>query len=1561
MEGGLSADKNVIMPSPPDQFYVLRLMGIKIPLMDKHYSPYLPSLSVILISRNWYKKNGLLYVFFPLYSSSFSTLSPPTSGFASSSSSSVNSPSSVWTSLPLIPIGNTSHTVTSAALVFPYISGTFEATARVIRYPVPSGTDIPLNVTTWCWLGEYGKNIQIGVPLPNSNIHKLIPTPTPSFMNTITEGMSIAARSMCLGKNTTNTNNDTHQDVLNDDGFTNDVINKNLLASPPSPSHSSSQPQSNLQHRNTNPERSYISDRTNAEGMKIPVLHALLLDNALESYGSTIVTNSSSNVSTPLRSSVSSVNIHENISSSNSSSSSGNPLLSPNRSSSHRLQGLSASSAFYSDTVANHPEHINNDSSSSSSSSSSSIHDNCFSEFIANAGEIAYVVGLLASIINHTMENTPHQSSSHFTALVQMLTVLPTFRSSSFRGKLLTKLIGIENSTAHALLEDIGRLPLEIIASVGSRVCREEPLPNGADNSSSVYSSQAIYGRSDSTNDFDGYRCSSATDSECSSVSSSRRNSVTDVTSTESDYEDDSFTVDTSDNESTSSNNQKLSSLLTNLNASTSSTRQHKRTRKRLKIKYILGDIDDVGDIGNGSGSSSPLRSLPNQRSRITTNNATSKQPTHILDFSDDEGENGQAKITTEGSVAFPSPSRSLKRLATPVPHGIHDFSVPSNSSVLSNHLSASEETKALDPHVISTPTPLLHSSIGATNMVLSPSVSLLSPQVFFGPTMTVRQRVLLTLARWASGNHWETGDAVQPLVLDIFLNALQHLSPAYIHGQLIMHVLQALCCSSPSSLVRVYYSRALRVLFGKGVPTASRVTLHRGTGSSRRKVPNLARSVVVSVHDIITTHIADSSVAQQRSRIQELPPISPSNAYRMNLPELAMATASTPATASSKHRGVSPSAVPLNVRWPEEKAERNPFLYRSNSTTSFNLEASPNHRKGIVGGINGGPPHTGFHYSNTNDFAIEPLLLPNGKGLTQSSFPSLDPSDIRRLETSRGDTEFDLQVLMALIGDLLHESKAANASRKNRENVKLSLGKSSKTSSISPSSGSAEDDTRNALSRAVASGADLTGITPTGLATTKDASGCDSVLSCSGCGGNCTLRKSTLTHAAAEDESEERTRGESLRGTVLSPNVNTPELLNILNTAPHSVGQSTNTIGIGSPDAFDVRSPHGSVPYKKHADTSAAQSSQYSGQIGENTVSGTMSISQSASSLTPPPHVQFPSRKDTPTIPHTFSDVSTDPDPKVVRLSSPFGLRSGFGSNGSNAASTIRAMCPSADDGRGAGLGLWIDVSRAVATAAIKLSSVPDGDDGITAAYKGVLSCALQLCHACPLLREVVLRRILRKWPTGISENEVALLEFLATLLSHVTHRGDLSMTELREVLLIRICKCLTSLHIKVARNALVLIDPTRHLIDLLVDDTDSLKLLLLTLTTNAEHHWNPLVRKASAAAAAVYSGHFDPNNLLNLHPGIDTNVILSSPLVVRSGTVDNNTSFNTVNSNPVSPGPSNERSSGSAAVPEPLSVVPPIVSRRPSLQKSRVPVTMNSDDEYSLATVARVGIAYD
>jgi hypothetical protein len=191
-------------------------------------------------------------------------------------------------------------------------------------------------------------------------------------------------------------------------------------------------------------------------------------------------------------------------------------------------------------------------------------------------------------------------------------------------------------------------------------------------------------------------------------------------------------------------------------------------------------------------------------------------------------------------------------------------------------------------------------------------------------------------------------------------------------------------------------------------------------------------------------------------------------------------------------------------------------------------------------------------------------------------------------------------------------------------------------------------------------------------------------------------------------------------------------------------------------------------------------------------------------------------------------------------------------------AGDALFTLCPSADKG-GPSLPLWIEAARAVAHAAVKLSACIDAGEQMSADYKAVLSTALQLSSSCPLLREVVLRRILRRWPEGSADNECALLEFLAAVLATTTAAADLRVTDLRGLMLRTVTRCLRSPHLKVARNALVLVDPSRRLIDFLVDDPDSIFAVVRALAHNVRQHWSPFVRRASASLLTLYTQELD------------------------------------------------------------------------------------------------------
>lgn len=222
--------------------------------------------------------------------------------------------------------------------------------------------------------------------------------------------------------------------------------------------------------------------------------------------------------------------------------------------------------------------------------------------------------------------------------------------------------------------------------------------------------------------------------------------------------------------------------------------------------------------------------------------------------------------------------------------------------------------------------------------------------------------------------------------------------------------------------------------------------------------------------------------------------------------------------------------------------------------------------------------------------------------------------------------------------------------------------------------------------------------------------------------------------------------------------------------------------------------------------------------------------------------------------------------------------------------------------------------MARALAHAAVRLSACPEAGEGIGADYHAVLATALQLSSSCPLLREVTLRRIMRRWPSGNADNEVALLEFVAAVLATTTSVGDLTVTGLATLLARVIARCLVSSHVRVARNALALADPARQLVDLLLAASagpaasaagaydsavvgaaalnaardavaagidgdaaaglavlaaaeeeggrllaDPLLLLTRALANNVRNHWSSGIRRASAALLPVYAGRLE------------------------------------------------------------------------------------------------------
>ncbi len=929
----------------------------------------------------------------------------------------------------------------------------------------------------------------------------------------------------------------------------------------------------------------------------------------------------------------------------------------------------------------------------------------------ANVSEIAYVVALIQACILNTQSNTPHQSQRHAIALSELLSVLPVLAASALRIRWLRLLLGLDAGSASSLLEDMGRIPADVVAAMNTPCSRERRRQRlerriaerrRTGRPVSILHAEPEGGAGLDDEDFGS-----------SLVLSDSLNASSDSEAGEEPPEILGIPVDSSARRRTGSTDKLLHQL------------QESAILMSSKDKCPSSDGDD-------SEHGSVFEDSP--------------------EGAESEVNPGESELRRRPAARTPRAAASLK-------------------GGLKRGLPQDEEKKA-------------------------------------SGTMTIRQRALFTIGKWASGGHWEQSDPLQSLALELFVSALQYLSPAFVHQELVVHVLQTLCMSQPTSMVRVYYARALRTLFSKGSASSNSTILYRSvqgglTSSSADEelvvIPNLAKYVIIAIHDIVHNHLQDVSVAQHRSRNQELPSIAPSSASLTMLPCLAMPSASTPANPSSRHVGATGRGN-SNVT----------ATWRSAWSPPVPSESSPHRSPGKVHPLSPRNELTSFMDDTQSVMAPHsPARLTRASSLSGFSFaPSPPPAryyeptapsspgpafDAKLLETSRMDAGFDLQVLMGFIGDLLHESKSGG----NKGEAGGKRGSSTKGRRRQASRGASgrgdEDGSGHVGYDSDSSGGASSGAEGMDPQSRGASSGCGSVLSCADCGGDCALKTSTLT----------------------------------------AVGDSTSAHR--RQQAFDARSPHDAHPYRQPSNSSAVETGEIGGQSSGNAFFGAAAMEDmgapapaNSSALTPPPKI------------NAAEQSSCRVGATVAKQDA------------------LMSMCPNSSRGYPS-LGLWMEAARAVATASVKLSSVPDGGDGISPEYKSVLACGLQLCSACPLLREIVLRRVLRKWPSGNSDNEIALLEFLATVLATTTHRADLVVTDLRKIMLSRVLTCLTSTHIKVARNALVLVDPSRRLIDFLVDDASAMKRLLERLDTNVREHWSPLVRKASSVAHQVYVRQYE------------------------------------------------------------------------------------------------------
>jgi hypothetical protein len=214
----------------------------------------------------------------------------------------------------------------------------------------------------------------------------------------------------------------------------------------------------------------------------------------------------------------------------------------------------------------------------------------------------------------------------------------------------------------------------------------------------------------------------------------------------------------------------------------------------------------------------------------------------------------------------------------------------------------------------------------------------------------------------------------------------------------------------------------------------------------------------------------------------------------------------------------------------------------------------------------------------------------------------------------------------------------------------------------------------------------------------------------------------------------------------------------------------------------------------------------------------------------------------------------------------------------------------------------LWFDATRALALASLSIPVVPDAGAGTTPEFRSVAACTLRICSVNDTLRDVFLYAVLRSWPKDASDSEAALLEvinqvLLTGLSSFSTTTSSSSSSSsmvnpsrleglIRKKLVARLCRSLHSAHIRVARNALiVLFNPALQITSSIsnssnrvlrsdsngeegvyhpliqhqqqANENEVLKARVVeTLKIVSDKHWNHIVRASSAQHLSILVG---------------------------------------------------------------------------------------------------------
>jgi hypothetical protein len=819
----------------------------------------------------------------------------------------------------------------------------------------------------------------------------------------------------------------------------------------------------------------------------------------------------------------------------------------------------------------------------------------------------------------------------------------------------------------------------------------------------------------------------------------------------------------------------------------------------------------------------------------------------------------------------------------------------------------------------------------------------------FFCSVMSTRQRALHTLVEWASGQHWRLleaspsndslnspvtnntininsnssysssmssatsngnststsvnnsmQDQLEAMSLELCINALHHISPAYVHKRTVEVIVSSACSSRAGSSARIYLTRGIRILFGKGAVCGPEPVLMRacypvlvtalpnsaggrgvggggGAGAAAvaassglstcitlRAVPNLSRVVAQCISESLFSQLYENRSKKKTSVEAEI---------LFSSSEVAGAAAgagvgggggggSSGGTPSiSEHLVPSPPHIPTHPPHLSSVSSLSPprtaivsgavSVVSSSSSSSLpqnqhlsiHLPRSLDFREHLIGS----PvvPHS----SNMADKGNSPSRSNKGgsnlgvsnanKGLllSQQQQPSPQPEKEKLLATSRIETQFDFTAICALMADLVLASCAHSA----RSEMA--------TSALSPTS-SSSSSTLTTTSAESSGVIDSNGPPPRhhgGLVKRRSAS-----------------RANMVASPPRDQQHDVAAVGfPSTMTTSLSP----PTANVGVHSGTASSAISTLLVGSVSSPGLSVnppRPPHTSSPLASSGMTNSSSSSSppFSASApptGHHLLSGPLATINLSGAVSSPVPITDGN--------HNVLGNSSLPKERLTRL--------------------------------------WFDATRALALASLCIPVVPDTGVGATPEFRSVAACTLRICSVNDTLRDVFLVAVLRSWPKDASDSEAALLEvihqILLTSLSSNTSSTTTSSSSLyssssassmvlppkidgslRRRLVARLCRSLSSAHIRVARNALIVlfnpalqitstsnritrVDPNvigegdigdhhhGHLHQF-TRENESLKAKVVeTLKIVSDKHWNQIVRASSAQHLSV------------------------------------------------------------------------------------------------------------